>query len=125
MQRKIIFSVLLGILVAGISQFAFAEEVEKTTFVAVDEEKFDQPKSKYNHQEIVFLGDVEDYSKGDQVTITIISPDGSQDEINTYESKKGEIYTILHITQDSQIGVHQVSLVYQGAEIASTAFEIL
>lgn len=125
MQSRVISSMLLGILVVGISQFAFAEEAEKTTFIAIDEEKFEQPKSKYNHQEIVFLGFVEDYARGDQVTINIISPDGSQDEINTYASKKGDIYTIKHITQDSQIGVHQVSLVYHGVEVASATFEIL
>ena len=124
MQTKILFSVLMGILVVGIAQFSFAE-VEKTTFIAVDEEKFEQPKSKYNYQEIVFLGYVEDYARGEQVTITIISPDESENEINTYASKKGDIYTILHITHDSQIGVHQVSLVYQGVEIASTTYEIL
>jgi hypothetical protein len=101
MQSRIIFSVLLGILVVGISQFSFAEETEKTTFIAIDEEKFEQPKSKYNYQEIVFLGFIEDYARGDQVRINIISPDGSQDEINTYASKKGDIYTILHITHDS------------------------
>ena len=125
MQSKIILSALMGILVIGISQFAFAEELEKITYIAVDEEKFEQPSSKYNYQEIVFLGFVEDYSRGEQVTITIISPDESENEINTYASKKGEIYTLLHITNESQIGVHQVNLQYHGVEIASTTFEIL
>lgn len=125
MQSKIILSALMGILVIGISQFAFAEELEKTTYIAADVEKFEQPSSKYNYQEIVFLGFVEDYVRGEQVTITIISPDESENEINTYASKKGEIYTILHITNESQIGVHQVILQYHGVEIASTTFEIL
>ena len=125
MQTKILFSVLMGILVVGISQFSFAEEAEKTTFIAIDEEKFEQPKSKYNYQEIVFLGYVEDYARGEQVTITIISPDGSENEINTYASKKGEIYTLLHITHESQVGIHQVILTYHGADIATTTFEIL
>ncbi|MGY5148217.1 MAG: hypothetical protein ACW9W4_09495 [Candidatus Nitrosopumilus sp. bin_7KS] len=125
MQSKIVLSALLAILVVGISQFAFAEELEKTTYVEVDEEKFQQPSSKYNYQEIVFLGFVEDYSRGEQVTITIISPDESEKEINTYASKKGEIYTIMHITNESQIGVHQVILQYKNVEIASTTFEIL
>jgi hypothetical protein len=71
------------------------------------------------------LGFVEDYSRGEQVTITIISPDESENEINTYASKKGEIYTIIHITNESQIGIHQVILQYQDVEIASTTFEIL
>jgi hypothetical protein len=112
MQSKIVLSALLAILVVGISQFAFAEEPEKTTHIAVDEEKFQQPSSKYNYHEIVFLGFVEDYSRGEQVTITIISPDESENEINTYASK-------------SQIGIHQVILQYQDVEIASTTFEIL
>jgi hypothetical protein len=125
MQSKIVLSALLAILVVGISQFAFAEEPEKTTHIAVDEEKFQQPSSKYNYHEIVFLGFVEDYSRGEQVTITIISPDESENEINTYASKKGEIYTIIHITNESQIGIHQVILQYQDVEIASATFEIL
>ena len=102
----------------------FAEEA-KITHIEVDDEKFQQPSSKYNYQEIVFFGFVEDYNRGQQVTIKIISPDNSEEEINTYASKKGEIYTLLHITGDSQIGVHQVILKYQDIEIAATSFEII
>lgn len=125
MQSKIILPVLLGVLVIGISQFAFAIESQITSYIAVDEEKFEQPKSKYNYQEIVFLGFVEDYSRGDQITITIISPDESENQINSYASKNGDIYTLLHITNESQVGVHQVNLSYHGVQIASTTFEIL
>ena len=125
MQSKIILSALLGILVIGISQVAFAEELEKTSYITIDEVEFEQPKSKYNYQEVVFLGFVEDYSRGEQITITIISPDGSENEINSYASKKGDIYTLLHITHESQTGVHQVILQYLGAVIATSTFEIL
>jgi hypothetical protein len=124
MQNKVILPVLLGILIVGITQFTFAEEV-KVTHIEVDDEEFQQPSSKYNYQEIVFFGFIEDYNRGEQVTIKIISPDNSEEEINTYASKKGEIYTILHITNDSQIGVHQVILKYHSIEMASTSFEIL
>ena len=55
MQSKIILPVLLGILIVGITQFAFAEEV-KVTYIGIDEEKFQQPSSKYDYQEIVFFG---------------------------------------------------------------------
>ena len=125
MHSKILFSILLGILVVGITDIVFAEEVEKRPFIAVDEEIFDQPKSKYNYQEIIIIGFVENYSRGELITITITNPDKSSEEINTYASKKGEIYTLLHITNDSQIGVHQVILKYNDIEIASTSFEIL
>lgn len=125
MQSKIMFSVLLGILVVGVSHFAFAEEPNTASYITVDEEKFEQPKSKHSSQEIVFLGFVEDYSRGEQITITIISPDKSENEINSYASKNGDIYTLLYITNESQIGVHQVNLSYHGVEIASTSFEIL
>ncbi|MCV0392400.1 MAG: hypothetical protein K5790_03780 [Nitrosopumilus sp.] len=125
MKSKIIFSALLGIALVGISQFGFAEDIENTSHVAVDEEKFEQPDSKYNYQEIVILGYVENYERGQQITISIVSPDASEKEINTYASKKGEIYTLLHITQESQIGIHQVILTYHGVDIASTTFEIL
>ena len=124
MQNKVILPVLLGILIVGITQFAFAEEA-KVSHIEVDDEKFQQPSSKYNYQEIVFFGFVEDYNRGQQVTLKIISPDNSEEDINTYASKKGEIYTLLHITNDSQIGVHQVLLKYNDIEIAATSFEIL
>jgi len=125
MQNRIIIPALLGILVIGIIQFGYAEEVEKSTFIAVDLEEFEQPQSKYNYQEITIIGYIEDYSRGDKVTIQIINPDETQEEINTYASKKGDIYTLIHITNDSQIGVHEVVLTYQGSEIAHTSFEIL
>jgi hypothetical protein len=54
MQNKVILPVLLGILIIGITQFTFAEEA-KVTHIEVDDEKFQQPSSKYNYQEIVFL----------------------------------------------------------------------
>jgi hypothetical protein len=123
-QSKIILPVPLRIMIVGITQFAFAEKA-KITHMGVDEEQFQQPSSKYNYQKIVFLGYVEDYSRGEQVTISIIAPDNSEEEIHTYASKKGEIYTLLHITSDSQVGVHQVILKYCDIEIASTSFEIL
>ena len=91
--NKVILPVLLRILIVGITQFAFAEEA-KITHIEVDDEKFQQPSSKYNYQEIVFFGFVEDYTRGQQVVIKIISPDNSEEDINTYASKKGEIYTL-------------------------------
>ena len=123
MHSKILFSILLGILVIGITEVTFAEE-EKTSFIAVDEERFEQPKSRNSYQEIVIIGYVEDYNRGELITITITGPDKSLEEINTYASKKGGIYTLLHITQDSQIGVHLVSLSYKD-NLLSTSFEIL
>ena len=123
MQSKII-AITTAVLVLGISQFAFAEEIE-VTHIVVDNEVFDQPKSKYNFQEMKITGFIEDYSRGEQITITTIYPDESEGEINTYASKKGNIYTILHITHDSQIGVHQVVLKYHGVEQSRTTFEIL
>ena len=58
------------------------------------------------------------------ITITIVYPDETELEINTFASKKGDIYTLLHITHDSQIGTHMLFLEYEG-EKASTSFEIL
>ena len=124
MYSKVAFSILLGILAIGITEVAFAEEIEKKAFITVDEEEFDQPKSKYNYQEITIIGYIENYNRGESVTITITYPDKSLEELNTYASKKGEIYTLLHITQDSQIGIHLVSLNYQD-NLLSTSFEIL
>jgi len=68
---------------------------------------------------------VKEYLRGGDVKIIIISPDKSEEDVNTYASKKGDIYTLFQITKDSQFGIHQVILKYNGAEIASTSFEIL
>ena len=126
LQNKVILPILVGILVIGITQFAFAEEVyQETSYIAVDEEKFEQPTSKYNYQEITITGHIADYSRGVNVTILIIDPNGSEEEINTFASKKGDIYTLLHITWYSEVGEHKVILKYKGEEIASTSFEIL
>jgi len=125
MHRKIILPVLIGILVVGITQFVFAEELEKTTFILVDKEQFQQPQSKYNSEQIIISGYVEDYTRGDKVIIEIIHPDQSQDEIQTHATKNGEIYTLLDITNDSQIGIHQVVLKYRDMELATASFEII
>ncbi|HSB84195.1 MAG TPA: hypothetical protein VLD64_06905 [Nitrosarchaeum sp.] len=125
MHKKIILPMIVGILVVGITQFVFAEELEKTTFVAVDKEQFEQPKSKYNSEQITISGYVQDYTRGDKIIIVIIHPDQSQDEIQTHATKNGEIYTLLDITNDSQIGVHQMVLKYRDMEVASTSFEII
>ncbi len=126
LQNKVILPILVGILVIGITQFSFAEETyQETSYIAVDEEKVEQPKSRYNYQEITILGHIADYNRGENVTILIISPSESEEEINTLASKKGNIYTLLHITQDSQIGIHQIILKHNGEEVATTSFEIL
>ena len=124
--NKVILPILLGIMTIGVTQFAFAEEVyQETSYIAVDEEKFEQPTSKYNYQEITITRHIADYSRGANVSILIIDPNGSEEEINTFASKKGDIYTLLHITWDSKVGEHEVILKYKGEEIASTSFEIL
>ena len=126
MHRKAILTILVGVMVIGISQFTFAEEPQnKGAYIAVDVAEFDQPQTRYSYQEITINGFVPDYSRGQTVTITIINPSGSEEEINTFASKKGNIHTILHLTFYSQIGVHQVILKYFDEELASTSFEIL
>ena len=125
LQNKVILPILVGILVIGITQFSFAEVYQETSYIAVDEEKFEQPQSRYNYQQITILGHIADYSRGANVTILIIDPNGSEEEINTFASKKGDIYTLLHITWDSEVGEHKVILKYKDEEIATTSFEIL
>ncbi len=83
LQNKVILPILVGILVIGITQFSFAEVYQETSYIAVDEEKFEQPQSRYNYQQITILGHIADYSRGANVTILIIDPNGSEEEINT------------------------------------------
>ena len=124
MHSKVILPMILGILIIGITQFVFAEELEKIIFIAVDKEEFEQPQSRHFYQQIIIIGYVEDYNRGEMVTITIVYPDETEGEINTFASRNGDIYTLLHITHESQIGTHMVYLEY-GGEKASTSFEIL
>lgn len=124
MQSKVIIPMLFGILFVGAMQFAFADEL-KETFVAVDDEEFEQPKSKYNYHEITIIGFIEDYSRGEKIDILLINPDDSEEIITTFASKKGDIYTLLHFTSESQIGSYFVILKFHDEEIAFTSFEIL
>jgi hypothetical protein len=125
LSSNVILPVLFGIIVIGFAQFSFAEELESTTFIAVNEDKFEQPQSRHSYQQVVIFGYIEDYSRGSQITFVIITPDESHIEMTTYAARNGEIYTPIHITDDSQIGIHQLILKYQDEEIASTLFEIL
>jgi len=126
MHSKAILTIIVGIIVIGVTQVSFAEEeFQKTSYIAVDVEKFEQPTSRYNYQEIIITGKIVDYHRGENVIIIIKSPSESEEEIKTIASKKGKIYTLLYITQDSQIGVHQVILKFRNVEIATTSFEIL
>lgn len=125
MHSKVILPMLLVIFVIGVTQFAFAEESVTRTYVAVSEEKIDRPKSTYDPEEIIITGYIKDYLRGGEVKIIIISPDKSEENVNTYASKRGDIYTLYQITKETQFGIHQVILKYNGAEIASTSFEIL
>lgn len=125
MHNKVILSMVLGVLVIGITQFSFAEVYQETASIVVDVEEFEQPTSKYDYQEITIVGNIPDYSRGQNVTLIIIDPNGSEEEINIFASKKGDIYTLLHITWDSKVGVHEVILKYEDEEVAYASFEIL
>lgn len=123
--KKIIFSILVGILVIGLTQSSLSEESKETSRIAVDVEEFQQPTSKYDPQQIRIVGHIADYSRGENVNIIMIKPNGAQEEINTFASKKGNFQTLIQITQDSQIGIHELILNYQGEDLAFTLFNIL
>ena len=125
MNSKVTLPILFGILIIGFGQYAIAEEFEKETFIAVDEEEFKQPASKYNYQEITVIGYIEEYTRGTPVTIVLINPDDTEEEISTMASKNGDIYTLLHFTSDAQIGTYFVIMKYVDEEVAFTSFEIL
>ena len=125
MSSKAIFPILFGILAVGFTQFGFAQETEETTFIAVDEPEFEQPQSRYSYQEIVIYGNIVDYNRGQPITFVINFPDESQYEINTYATRDGDIYTLYHITNESQIGVHDILLTINDELYATTSFEIL
>jgi len=125
MNSKIILPVLLGIITVSITQFTFADELETFSFIMADTEQVEQPKSRYNSEQVTLYGYVDNYTRGLEVGIILTHPDGEIEELNTYATKDGEIYMIIQIDGESQIGVHQVSLYYEGAELASTTFEVL
>lgn len=125
MSSKAILPILFGLLVVGFTQFGFAEEIEEITFIAVDEPEFEQPQSKYSYQEIIIYGHIVDYNRGQPITFVISFPDETQYEINTYATRNGDIYTLFHITNDSQIGVHNILLKINDEVLATTSFEIL
>ena len=125
MNSKIILPVLLAIIAVSITQFTFAEELETMSFIMVDSEQIEQPSSRYNFEQITLFGYVDNYTRGLEVAIILTHPDGAIEELNTYATKDGEIYMIIQVTGESQIGVHQITLKYGGVELASTSFEVL
>ncbi|HEY4680730.1 MAG TPA: hypothetical protein VIH04_05645 [Nitrosarchaeum sp.] len=122
MQQKIVvLSILFGVIMIG--NYAYAEELDE--YIRIDLEKFVKPESARDYQEITITGHVNGYTRGDNIVITIISPDKSEEEISTYASRDGDVYTLLHMTEESQIGNYKMILKYDGTERASTEFEIM
>lgn len=125
MNRKLLLTILSGIIIVGITQLSFAEELEKVSHITVDKEQIKQPQSKYSGEQVTITGFIEEYARGDTVFILVIYPDGTQEEMQTHATKKGEIHTMIQVTNDSQIGIHNIILKYHDTEIASTTLEIL
>lgn len=125
MLNEIILSILVGVLIIGGIQHPESEASQETSRITIDEKKFQQPTSKYDFQQIIITGHIADYSRGENVSVIIINPIESEEEINTFATKNGDVYTLIQITKDSQIGTHHLILIHQGEEVASTSFEIL
>lgn len=126
MQNKTIVFLLLGITIVGfigLSPNVFAED-EEDEFITTDVDKVVKPQSVSKYEEITILGHVNDYSRGNNVFLIIVNPDGTQEELSTYASKKGDIYTLLHLTEKSQVGIYEIILMYDEIERASTNFEV-
>lgn len=123
MLNEITLSIVVGILIIGGIQHA--EAIQETSRIAVDEKKFQQPTSKYDHQQITITGHIADYSRGEDVSIVIVNPNESEKEVNTFATKNGDIYTLIQITDDAQIGIHELILIHKGEEVASISFEII
>jgi len=122
---EITLAVLAGVLVIGGIQYSTSGEYQETSHITVDEKEFQQPTSKYDHQQITITGHIADYSRGENVSVIMITPNESEEEINTFASKKGDVYTLIQITDDSQIGTHQLILMHKDEQVASTSFTIL
>jgi len=120
-QKIVVLSILFGVIMIG--NYAYAEELDE--YIRIDLEKFVKPESARDYQEITITGHVNGYTRGDNIVITIISPDKSEEEISTYASRDGDVYTLLHMTEESQIGNYKMILKYDGTERASTEFEIM
>ena len=125
MNKKLLLTILSGIIIIGITQLVFAEELEKVSYITIDKEQIKQPQSKYSGEQVTITGFIEEYTRGDTVFILITYPDNTQEEMQTHATKKGEIHTMIQVTSDSQIGVHNIILKYHDTEIASTTLEIL
>ncbi|WP_297439991.1 hypothetical protein [Nitrosopumilus sp.] len=111
-------------MVIGLTQHSLSEESKDISRINVIGEEFQQP-TKYEPQQIKIVGHVADYSRGEKVNIVMIKPNGMEEEINTFASKRGNFQTLIQITEDSQIGIHELILKYQNEEKAFTLFEIL
>jgi hypothetical protein len=123
MLNEITLSVLIGVLIIGGIQHS--EASQETSRITVDEKEFQQPSSKYDYQQITITGHIVDYARGGNVSVVMINPNESEEEINTFATKDGDVYTLIQITEDAKIGTHHLILMYHGEEVAHTSFEIL
>ncbi len=85
---------------------------------------FKVPRSTYHPQEIKITGQVADYLKGNLVYIIIISPDDIEEELKIHATNRGDFYTMLYMTETSQVDTRQVIIQYHDSEIASTSFVV-
>lgn len=128
MNKKNKLSLLFGVtfLVLLVPSNIFADEIkEDEEFIMLDLEKAERPEISSKYQEIVVIGYVDNYTRGDNIELLVITPDGTEDKISSYATKKGEVYTLLHFTKESQIGIYKISLIYNNIERASTNFEMI
>lgn len=96
-QIKTTTFLLFGIMMLGIiglSSNVFAEEEEE--FIMTDIDKVVKPQSVSEYEEITILSHVNDYSRGNNVFLLIVNPDGTIEELSTYASKK-ETSTLCYI----------------------------
>jgi hypothetical protein len=127
-NSKIILPVLFGLVLLGISGLTnnvFGEIEEDEEFITADFDEIIKPQSVSKYQEITLIGHVNGYSRGDNISLLIINPDGTEEEMSTYASKKGNVYTLLHMTEKSQIGVYEIIMIYDDIERASTTFKMI
>ena len=93
-----------------------------TGSVTVDHNTIELPT--YESSFVKISGQIENQPRGNPVSITITSPDGTNQDLQTFTAQSGFFLTSIMITKDSQVGTYQIKITYHDSQIATTSFTI-
>lgn len=100
-------------------------ETKENEFLKLNLASGIKPQSIGQYLEIVAVGHINNYTRGTVVSILVVNPDQTYENLSTYATRDGDVYALIHFTEKSQVGIYKTILMYENSEIASAIFELI